>query len=275
MRVPFAFVKSSAAAAHNPATDNLSLWLRTDSVTGTTSTLSWASKASAGSSGSAGPFDHETSYGDTVEQPSTSLDGYASVLWTGTYPLLTSANYLRTALLGAGDSTAASYTAAYVVQPLASNTYSVDGGGKTDTGNPTLVGNYYGEFAHAIMSDGGTAKFGLYHYNQDTSTGGGTTPATWPGGFGAWGLVWVSYTSGGNARVRINGVDLVDESIVPFKGPTATDYVAYSGSMSGGSAVPEFRMVEAMIWPGQALTGTDLTTREQGYFKTRYPSLGL
>lgn len=275
MRFPFSFVKSSAAAAHDPATDNLSLWLRTDSVSGTGATLAWASKASAGSSGSAAPMLHETSYGDTVEQPSTALDGHDSVLWTGTYPLLTSADYLRTALLGAGDSTPASYTAAYVVQLLASNTYAITGGGKVDVGNPTLLGNYYGEFAHAIMSDGGTAKFGVYHYNQDTATGGGTTPFAWPGGFGGWGLAWVSYTSGGNVRVRVNGVDMVDESIVPFQGPTGTDYTAYMGSMSGGSAAPEFRMVEAMVFPGQALSTPDMVTREQGYFKTRYPTLGL
>lgn len=271
---PFAFIKSSAAAAHDPATDNMSLWLRTDSVTGTTSTLSWASKASAGSSGSAAAMVHNTSYGDTVEQPSTSLDGYASVLWTGAYPALNSTDLTR-AILGAGDSTPASYTVAYVIQPVASNQYVVDGGGKVDVGNPCAFADTNGNLAHVIMSDAGTCKVGVHHTNEDAVTFGGTTPATWPGGFGAWGLMWVSYTSGGNVRIRINGTDLVDEAIVTNQGPAGTDLGTWMGSLGGGAAVPEFRMVEMMIFPGQALMGASLTTREQGYFKTRYPSLGL
>ena len=274
MRFPFSFVKSSAAAAHDPATDNLSLWLRTDSVTGTTSTLSWASKASAGTSGSAAPMVHDTGYGDTVEQPSTSLDGHGSVLWTGAYPALNTVDLTR-ALLGAGNSTPASYTAAYVMQPVASNQYVLDGGGKVDVGNPCVFADLYGNLAHVIMSDAGTCKVGVHHYNEDTVVAGGSTPATWPGGFGAWGLMWVSYTSGGNVRVRINGTNLTDEAIVTNQGPSGTDAAGWMGSLGGGAAVPEFRLVEMMLFPGQALTGTDLTTREQGYFKTRYPSLGL
>lgn len=274
MRLPFAFVKSSAAAVHNPATDNLSLWLRTDSVTGTTSTLSWASKASAGTSGSASAMVHDTGYGDTVEQPSTSLSGYASVLWTGAYPALSTANLTR-ALLGAGDSTPASYTAAYVMQPVASNQYVLDGGGKVDVGNPGVFADLYGNFAHVIMSDGGTCKVGVHHANADAATAGGTTPATWPGGFGAWGLMWVSYTSGGNVRIRINATNLVDEAIVTNQGSTATDPAAWMGSLAGGAAVPEFRLVEMMLWPGQALSAGQISTREQGYFRTRYPALGL
>lgn len=263
-----------AAPAWDPATDNLSLWLRTDSVTGTTSTLSWASKASAGASGSAAACNHSTGYGDTVEQPSTSLDGLASVIWTGAYPLLESTDKVR-ALLGAGDSTPASYTVAYVIQPLASNTYGLDGGGKVAATNPTIWGDPYGYLTHAIMSDGGTCRVGVHHQNEDAVTDGGTTPATWPGGFGAWGLMWVSYTSGGNVRVRVNGTNLTDEAIVTNQGPTGTDQIVYMGTLGGGAYVPEFRMVEMMIWPGQALTGTSLTDREAGYFATRYPSLGL
>lgn len=273
MRVPFAFVRPSAAS-HDPATDNLSLWLRTDSVTGTGATLSWASKASAGTSGSAAPMVHDTAYGDTVEQPSTSLDGYASVLWTGAYPLLTTTDLTR-ALLGAGNSTPASYTAAYVIQPVSSNTYAVDGGGKVDVGNPTLFGDQFGAFAHAIMSDAGTCKVGVHHANEDAVTAGGTTPYAWPGGFGAWGLMVVSYTSGGNVLIRINGSSVVNEAIVANQGPTGTDSVAWSGSTGGGANVPSFRMVEMMLFPGQALSAGQIATREQGYFKTRYPTLGL
>ena len=275
---PFSFIKSGAAAAHDPATDNLSLWIRSDSVTGTLATLSAASKASAGSSGSAAPMDHDLSYGDLVEHPSTALDGHNSVLWVGIYPRLLSTAKVH-ALLGIGDSAPASYTVAYVVQPLASNRYGLDGGGQVAATNPTIFGDPYGYLTHAIMDDGGTCKIGVHHQNEDAiypdPAEGGTTPAAWPGGFGAWGLMWVSYTSGGNVRIRVNGTDLVNEAIVMHQGPSAGDQVAVMGTLGFGGYVAEFRLVEMMIFPGQALTGASLTTREQGYFKTRYPALGL
>ena len=76
-------------------------------------------------------------------------------------------------------------------------------------------------------------------------------------------------------RIRINGVDLVNEAIVTNQGPAWTDQIIYMGTLGGGAYVPEMRVVEVMVFPGQALTGSALTTREQGYFKTRYPALGL
>ncbi|MBL0197644.1 MAG: hypothetical protein IPQ09_26190 [Myxococcales bacterium] len=272
---PFAFIKSSAAAAsHDPATDNLSLWLRSDTLSGTGATFAWSSKASAGTSGAAATFNHSTGYGDLVEQPSTSLDGHASALWTGASPMIESADLTRS-LLGAGDSVGASYTAAYVVQPLASNTYGLTGGGKTDGTNPTIFGSPTSVVVHAIMSDAGTCKVGVHHYDEDLASGDGTTPVVWPGGFGAWGLMWVVYTNGGNAKVRVQEADLANELIPAAKGPAAYDYVAYFGTLGGGAYVPSFRLVEMMIYPGQALSGAQMITREQGYFKTRYPSLGL
>jgi hypothetical protein len=263
-----------SVSVHDPATDNLSVWLRTDSVSGSGITLAWASKASAGTSGAAAAYNHNTGYGDTVTQPSTALDGYDSVVWTAPYPLLESIDRVR-ALLGAGDSTPASYTVAYVVQPVSSGTYGLDGGGKVAATNPTIWGDPYGYLTHAIMNDAGTCKVGVHHQNEDAVTDGGTTPAVWPGGFGAWGLMWVSYTSGGNVRIRINGVDLVDETIVANQGPAVSDQIVYMGTLGGGAYAGEFRLVEMMVFPGQALTGAALTLREQGYFKTRYPSLGL
>lgn len=276
MRVPFAFVKSAAGApaSHDPATDNLSLWLRTDTLSGTGITFAWSSKASAGTSGVAATFNHSTGYGDLVEQPSTSLDGYASALWTGASPMIESLDLTR-ALLGAGDSVGASYTVAYVVQPLASNTYGLTGGGKTDAANPTIFGSPTSAVVHAIMSDAGTCKVGVHHIDEDLASGDGTTPVVWPGGFGTWGLMWVVYTSGGNAKVRVQETDLVDELIPAAKGPAASDYVAYFGTLGGGAYAPSFRLAEMMIYPGQALSGAQMITREQGYFKTRYPSLGL
>ncbi|MBL0198588.1 MAG: hypothetical protein IPQ09_31090 [Myxococcales bacterium] len=126
-------------------------------------------------------------------------------------------------LLGAGDSTAASYTAAYVVQPISANVFGVDGGGKTTGLNSTIWGDAEGKLVHAFMDDGGTCKFGVHHTNADASTEGGTTPVVWPGGWGAWGLVWMSYTNGGNVRVRINGSNVSDETSAPTKAPSPLD----------------------------------------------------
>ena len=273
--IPFSFVKGSGAAApHDPATDNLSLWLRSpDSVSGTLGTLLWASKASAGTSGAAAAFSHNTGYGDLVEQPSTAIDGYTSVFWRGANPLLESVDKVR-ALLGAGDSTPASYTVAYVVQPVASNTYGLNAG-KTYNTNAAFYGDPSGFVTHAIMDDAGTCKVGVFHYNEDTAAGDGTTPVIWPGGFTAWGLMWIIYTSGGNAKIRINATDLVDELIPPAQGPSAADAIAYMGTLGGGGYIPSFRLAEMMIFSGQALSGAQIIAREQGYFKARYPSLGL
>ncbi len=274
--IPFSFVKGSGAAApHDPATDNLSLWLRSpDSVTGNNNTLVWSSKASAGSSGSAADFVHSGGYGNLVEQPSTSLDGFTSVLWPYGYPLLESVGQVR-AFLGAGDSVAASYTAMYVVQPISSNTYGLTGGGKTAMTNPTVFGDPAGHVTHAIMDDGGTCKVGVHHYDEDTATGDGTTPVVWPGGFNAWGLWCISYTADGNVKLRINGSNLIDESIPANKGPSASDAISYMGTLGGGAYVPNFLLAELLIYPGQALSDAQMIAREQGYFKTRYPSLGL
>jgi hypothetical protein len=178
------------------------------------------------------------------------------------------------ALLGAGDSTPASYTAAYVMRPLTSNAYTLSGG-KVDWGNPGVFASAGGNLTHVIMSDAGTCKVGVHHRNEDTATGGGSSPATWPGGFGAWGLMWVSYTSGGNVRVRINGTNLTDDTIVTNQGPTWSDAITHMGTMGGGAFVATFELVELMIFPGQALSAGQMATREAGYFDPRYPSLGL
>lgn len=263
------------AVTHDPATDNLSLWLRSpDSVAGTAGTLLWSSKASAGSSGTASDYVHNLGYGDSVEQPSAALDGFTSVLWTGANPLLDSIDKVR-ALLGAGDSVAASYTVMYVIQPLASNTYGLNGYGRTDLTNPTIWGDPAGYVTHAIMSDAGICKIGVHHLNEDLMSGDGTTPVVWPGGFGTWRLLVIRYTSGGNVNIRINGSSLVDETVPANKGPSATDAVSYMGSLGSGAYVPSFRLAELMIYPGQALSDEQISARELGYFKARYPSLGL
>ena len=106
-------------------------------------------------------------------------------------------------------------------------------------------------------------------------TAGGTTPFTWPGGFGAWGLMWVSYTSGGNIRVRVNGTDYTDESIVSNQGPTWSDAIIYMGTMGGGAFVTTFRLVELMAFPGQARLAQPSPTASRATSRRDTPSLGL
>lgn len=275
MRFPFSFVKSSAVT-HDPASDTLSLWLRGDSeLTGDLATLAWGSRASAGASGSAS-FAH---YGtDEVTQPGTSFDGYASVHFAGVAPQLVGAELTRTTLLGGGDSTAASYTAAYVVQPLASAWHNVDGGGLYTAANAVVLGDDQSYMGHIISGDGGVAKFGAFHY-EDGVGYSGTTPQTWPGDFGTWGLLWVVYTVSSTMKLRAKTVGNAPvestHAIVPTVGMAVYDAVAKMGAYGAGGYSLTMRIAEAMLWPGQALSAGQITTREQGYFKTRYPSLGL
>ena len=276
MRAPFAFIRSSAAASHDPASDTLSLWLRsTDELTGDLTTLAWGSRASAGASGSAS-FLHSGT--DEVTQPGTSFDGYASVHFASAAPQLVGAEMTRTTLLGGGDSTAASYTAAYVVQPIASAWHNVDGGGLYTAANAVILGDDSTYVGHVISGDGGVAKFGAFHYEAGVGYSG-TTPQTWPGGFGTWGLLWVRYTVSSTMFLRAKTVGNAAVEATLAIGPTvdtaASDAVAKMGAYGAGGYPLTMRIVEAMLWPGQALSAGQITTREQGYFKARYPTLGL
>lgn len=276
MRFPFAFVKSSGAASHDPATDTLSLWLRGDSeLTGDLATLAWGSRASAGASGSAS-FLHSLS--DECTQPGTSFDGTASVHFTGATPQLTGAELVRTTLLGGGDSVAASYTAAYVLQPLSATWHNEDGGGMYSPSNAQIFGDSNNYVEHIISSDGGVCKFGATHYDAGTGYGG-TAPQVWPGGFGTWGLLWVRYTVSSTMFLRAKTVGNAavesTHAIIPPLDTAASDTVGQMGAWGVGGYPLTMRIVEAMLWPGQALSAGQISTREQGYFKTRYPSLGL
>lgn len=273
MRAPFAFIRSSAAASHDPATDTLSVWLRSSELTGTGLTLDWPGKASAGTSATNGFATDAT--GD-VSQPSTSLDSNASVLWSGAAPRLVSSALTRTTILGGGDSVGASYTVAYVLQPVSASAQFVDGGGLYTTTNAEIFGDRSGGWLrHIVSSDAGTCKVGAYHY-EDGLGYGGTTPMTWPGGFGTWGLLWMVYTLSSTLKIRIKTVGNVAAETthaipVPL-GSAASDIAAEIGEPT---LIHGMRMVEMMAFPGQALSAGQISTREQGYFKARYPTLGL
>lgn len=275
MRIPFSFVKPS----FNPSTDTLSLWLRSPDaeLTGDLTTLAWGSRASAGASGSASVGHYGT---DAVTQPGTSFNGFSTVHFPSTDAQLSSAQNAHTTLLGCGDDVGANYTVAYVVQPLSSGAHVVDGGGLYTYANAMLLGDFGGYMGHVLSSDGGTAKIGALHWDSALGIAGsyGTTPFTWPGGFGKWGLVWFIYTLSGTSmkmRVKTAGA-AVSESTQTLN---ALKFAAASASVAilngGTGAGLTMRIAEVMIWPGQALTGAQITAREQGYFRSRYPTLGL
>lgn len=254
--------------------ENLSLWLAPDGLAGTGVTFSWAQKASAGTSGSNESLIHNSAWGDTVNQPSTSLDGYDSAIWEmPNYPRVsTIVNQFHPTFLESAILSGNSYTAAYVIQPLSSNTYNLDVGGKVNNQNPTILGDENGYLLHAIMDDAGTCKIGAYHYDGNIG-GSGTSPVIWPGGFGTWGLVWFVYTLGIGIKIRVQKTNYVDEFIE--MSASIGDSIAIMGSTGGGGFTPSFRLIEALMWPGQALTAERIIEVEQGHFGPRYPSLGL
>ena len=276
MRAPLFIHMPLAAAPHDPATDTLSLWLRgDDELTGDLTTLAWGSRASAGASGSAS-FLHAGS--NEVTQPGTAFDGFTTVYFAGATPRLDGAEYVHTTLLGGGDDVAASYTAAYVIQPLSAAAHTVDGGGLYVPGfggNPTILVDAGDVVGHIISSDGGTAKFGAYHYESGVGYGA-TAPVVWPGGFGTWGLLWFVWTVASTMKMRVktvgSGAVESTQAIAQVKMPAAGAGLGFLGAIVLGITA---RVAEIMIWPGQALSGAQITAREQGYFKTRYPTLGL
>ena len=261
---------------YDPGTSNLSVWLRGEGVTGTGATLSWAGELSTGiSAGST--FDHTATYGDEVIASGTTLDTRATVEWptAGSYPQLVCAEAFRTGLLGSGDNVGASYTIGAVLQPLASNANGLSGG-DTTANNASLLQDTgsYGRLA-TIHSD---AKIGVYHYDGVGAVGEGIPPVAWPGGFGAWGMLWIvfDYVSGttGTLRMRINGTDVATETLRVLRGAVGLDGTTTSGASGGGTYAAAYRLAELLVYPGQAFTGSQLASKET-YFADRYPSLGL
>lgn len=262
-----------------PSGDNLSAWLIGDEVTGTGATLAWPGLSSAGNSGFE-VFDHDSGYDDEVIQPGTALDSKVTVEWptSGTYPLLRSTTKTRTGFLGGGNNTGASYTIAAVVNPLASNQNGLTSG-KVNANNPALFADSssYARIG-AIQNASGVAKVGVYHFDGVGATGDGCTPVTWPGGFGAWGLLWIvfTYVSGttGTLAIRINATDLLSTTVPVLRGTTAADSDTVIGATGGGANAAAFRLAEMMVWPGQAFNSSQLAAKES-YFRARYPSLGI
>ena len=73
---------TTAPPIFNLATDNLSMWLRSESITGDLTTLVWNGTASAGTSGSHS-LTHDAVYGDQVTVAAAVLDGKSAVVYPG------------------------------------------------------------------------------------------------------------------------------------------------------------------------------------------------
>lgn len=269
-----------SSAPFNLAGENLSLWIRGDDATGTTSTLSWPGRSSAGVSSFAAPFDHDSGFGNQVVRPGTALDSQVTVEWpsAASFPRLQSTTRTRIDFLGQGNNVGASYTLAAVVQPLSSNANGL-ASGKVNDANPALLADLssYARIG-AIQSASGVAKVGVYHFDGPGAVGDGCAPVTWPGGFGAWGLLWVSFAyvsgSSGTVAIRINASDMLSQSIPVMRGTTASDGNTISGATGGGTYAAGFRLAEMAVWPGVALSSSQISARES-YFRARYPSLGI
>lgn len=163
-----------------------------------------------------------------------------------------------------------------VVQLLASNVNGLTSG-KTSMANPALLADAGSYVRIGTMHS--TAAIGVCHLDGVSGpTTEGITPVAWPGGFGAWGLLWIvfDYVSGttGTLSVRINGVDVASETLRVSRGSLGVDTAAAMGATGGGTNVAAFRLAEFMVYPGQAFNSAALAAKET-YFAARYPSLGV
>ena len=266
---------TTAPPIFNLATDNLSMWLRSESITGDLTTLVWNGTASAGTSGSHS-LTHDAVYGDQVTVAAAVLDGKSAVVYPGAaaYPRLTSSYSVRDDVLGAVEYEGHSYTLAIVLAPDSSSTGSAPGG-FVDNQNPSIFdGEGAGYFSIPLLDIGGAPKVGVYHLDVDTVPGG-TPPIAWSPGWGGFGLLWVRYDHlTQTVRVRVNGVDVYTGSLVLSKGAGGAGGVAGGGTTGAGSFPLGLRVVELVAWPSQSLSGPEVTERET-YFASRFPSLGL
>jgi hypothetical protein len=237
----------------------------------------WPGTASAGTSAAHSLVAAAAGYNYDVA-PGGTIDGLAAVEWPSAapYPLAVGATPHRTTLLGGGDSVEASYTIACVVQPLGSNTNAVSGGGKVTTANGCIFSDGHSYQGIYLLSDGGTAKFGVAHATS-TPSEDGTVPITWPGGFNTWGLLFVSYDHvASTITIRVNGTTVHTAAIGDVVGPAAADTIgSLAGATGGGAGSAKMRMQELAIWPGVAKTVVEMQAIEADYFADRFPSLGL
>lgn len=287
-----ALIRSSGVAApFDPATDNLSLWLRSDDAVngaGTYPNFRWPGRAAASSSAPSGAsstakgFVPRPGYADSVFRQSTvQLDSQDTVEWptAAPYPAVYDEDNLgRVDYFGpyvAHPSAPAtfdtsSYTIGLALQPLASNTNGQSGGNVTYA-NAAIIGGMSEYLSVLLLDDGGTAKFGITHYDAVASALRPSPVFTWPGGFGAWGLLWISYEATTETLiVRVNGTTLYSGTLARTRQASFPGRVII-GCSDGGTNKAKFRLAECMF-ANQSRPALDLQTRET-YFHARYPSL--
>lgn len=261
-----------AAPLHDLTTDNLSLWLRGPSITGSLTTLAWPGTASAGSSASHN-MSHDAGYDDLVDTVSADIDSRKVARWktADPYPRLTSNALMRDDLLGATANTQHSYTIAAVVSLLSSSSGNLTGG-KVNSMNPCLItdGSYFGL---PVLDVGGSPKIGVFHYDATAATEDGTTPIDWTPGWNAYALMWVRYNhSSGVCKVRVDGADVYSATLGYSRGAAGAGGLASMGATGGGAYTLGMKVAEVLAWPGQNLTDPELLAREAALLAV-YPSL--
>lgn len=257
------------------ATDNLSMWLRSEGITGDLTTLVWNGTASAGTSATHA-LDHYPGFGDEVTVEPLAIDGKTAVVFPGAglSPRLTSVYPVRDDILGALDYAGHSYTLAIVLSPESSSAGSAPGG-FVDNQNPSIFdGEGQGYFALPLLDVGGDPKVGVYHLDANT-VAGGTPPVSWAPGWGSFGLLWVRYDHlTQTVRLRINGSNVHTGSLVLSLGASGAGGAAGAGTAGGGTFTLGLRIAELAAWPAQSLSDPQVIERET-YFASRFPSLGL
>ena len=271
----FVFVSPPVGAppAHDLADDNLSLWLRSDGITGTGPTFNWAGEASTGSSASHSLSSYPA-YDDEVESAAGAFDSFAAAVWpnSGNYPKISSSTDVKE-LLGAVDNVAHSYTVAVVLQPVSSSSGDLSLG-RVTVNNPSIFDGLGSYFAIVLLDIGGAPFVGVYHYDVDLGPEG-TVPVAWTPGWGGWGLLLVSYNSTTSTiTIRINGSVVHTGTLNPTRGVVALGGVACMGATGGGAYKLAMQSTEVAVWPDQCLDGASAELRET-YFADRYPSLGM
>lgn len=270
----FVYVSPAGGVAplHDLSTDNLGLWLRGPSLTGTLTTLNWPGTASAGSSASHS-MAHDPGYDDLVDTVSADIDSRKVARWNTAdpYPRLVSAANLRDDLLGATANTQHSYTVAAVVSLLSSSSGNLSTG-KVNSMNPCLLtdGSYCGI---TVLSVGGNPRIGVFHFDANLATEDGTTPIVWAPGWNAYAIMWVRYDAvSGLCKVRIDGSDVYSATLGYSRGAAGAGGVAFMGATGGGAYTLGMKVAELLTWPGQSLSDSELLAREAALLAV-YPSL--
>ena len=211
-------------------------------------------------------------------------DGSPAVVWDGVYPSVTEisagpsyrnqVDWFGPYVSIAGEDTY-SYTIAMVLKPIAtsnSDTLQPSNGALVGGWGPTIAAYWRAHPQHQIqlIQIAGEPHVGVLHARESANDHSVSSPVLWPGGWGSWGLLVVTYDAESTElNMRINGVDNVQYLGRPTR--TTTDGRTIIGCTNNGSPRSEFALSELMFC-NTAWSPAELAAR-QLRFEVLYPSL--